>query len=69
MSITCDRCSKPITSRRPINLKLGEYAIAVLARGTSFGGDGPDLCSACLVEIAKNGEIVERESLFEGTHD
>ena len=67
MSITCDRCSKTITGRRVTHLQCGEFVVTVLARGASFGGDGPDLCPACLVEIAKNGEVVEPESLFEKT--
>jgi hypothetical protein len=64
MTITCDRCRKVVTGRRVVRLKHEEFTVAVTSPGASFG-DAPDLCSACLVEIARNGEVVEPESLFE----
>lgn len=60
MSVTCDRCSAKITERPYVRLRLDDFAVSVHAYGQRLS-DAPDLCQACLTEIASNGKPVEAE--------
>lgn len=62
MSITCDRCRKEM-KHELLHLALDDFIVIVTAAGRYR--NEPDLCPACLNEIAKSGKIVEREPMFD----
>jgi hypothetical protein len=65
MSVTCDRCSAKITGRPYARLQLDDFAVSVHAYGQHLS-DEPDLCPACLIEIAKKGNALSPPSKKEG---
>jgi len=65
MSVTCDRCHERITDRPRAELRLDDFVVVVLASGRHFP-DEPDLCPACLIEIAKKGNALSPPSKEEG---
>lgn len=64
MSVTCDRCNEKMVDRPHAQLRLGDFVVSVTAWGKHFR-DEPDLCPVCLIEIAKNGNVCQRETFLE----
>jgi len=57
LSVTRDRCNAKITDRPYARLQLDDFAVSVHAYGQHLS-DEPDLCPACLIEIAKKGNAL-----------